>query len=76
MKNFKKPYNHNNSFTYSCSSSSSSSIVNNWIFSNKGNSNFNFFKVFCFSLLFILTSLFISLGIVEEKPERNTIHLA
>jgi Ca2+-binding RTX toxin-like protein len=74
MKNFKKPYNHNNSFTHSYSSSSS--IVNNSIFSNKGSSNFNFFKVCCFSLLFILTSLVISLGIVEEKPERNTIHLA
>jgi Ca2+-binding RTX toxin-like protein len=73
MKSFKKPYNRNNSFA--CSGNSSSSIMNNLIFLKKGN-NFNFFKIFCFSLLFILTSLVISLQTVGEKQERNTIYLA
>jgi Ca2+-binding RTX toxin-like protein len=68
MKNFKKPSDHNDSFA-------SSSIMNNLIFSNK-DSNFNFLKIFCFSFLFILASLVISLETCEEKQERNTIHLA
>src|SRR5918995_949407 len=70
MKSFKKPFNHNDSFV-----SSSSNIMNNFIFSNK-DSNFNFFKIFCFSFLFILASLVISLETYGEKQERNTIHLA
>ena len=70
MKSFKKPFNHNDSFA-----SSSSNIMNNFIFSNK-DSNFNFFKIFCFSFLFILASLVISLETYGEKQERNTIHLA
>src|ERR671910_674434 len=69
MKSFKKPFNHNDSFA------SSSNIMNNFIFSNK-DSNFNFFKIFCFSFLFILASLVISLETYGEKQERNTIHLA
>lgn len=38
--------------------------------------NFKFFKIFCYSFLFILTSLVISLETCGEKQERNTIHLA
>ena len=69
MKNVKKPFNHNDSFAIS------SGIMNNLIFSTKY-SNFNFFKIFCFSLFFILVSIVISLGTCGEKQERNTIHLA
>ena len=38
--------------------------------------NFKFFKIFCYSFLFILASLVISLETCGEKQERNTIHLA
>ena len=69
MKNVKKPFNHNDSFAIS------RSIMNNLIFSTKY-SHFNFFKIFCFSLFFILISIVISLGTCGEKQERNTIHLA
>src|SRR5215218_8730938 len=69
MKNVKKPFNRNDSFAIS------RSIMNNLIFSTKY-SHFNFFKIFCFSLFFILISIVISLGTCGEKQERNTIHLA
>src|SRR5919107_1365077 len=69
MKNVKKPFNHNNSFAIS------SSLMNNLISSTKYG-NFNFFKIFCFSLFFLLASIVISLETCGEKQERNTIHLA
>lgn len=66
MKSFKKPFNHNDSFV--------SNTMNNLCFSNRG-SNFDFSKIFCFSLLFILASFVISLEICGERQERNTIPL-
>lgn len=66
MKSFKKPFNHNDSFARS--------RMNNFSFSNRG-SNFDFSKIFCFSLLFILASFVISLEICGERQERNTIPL-
>jgi len=66
MKSFKKPFNHDDSFA--------SSRINNFSFSNRG-SNFDFSKIFCFSLLFILASFVISLEICGERQEPNTIPL-
>lgn len=67
MKRVKKPVNSNINFA--------STMVNNIIFSNKY-SSFDFSKIFYFSLLFILTSLVISLQINGgEKQEHNIIHL-
>ena len=67
MKSLKKPLNLNDSFA--------SSIMNNFRLSDKRGTNFNFFKIFCFSVLFILASLVISLEVGGEKQERNTIQL-
>jgi len=67
MKSLKKPLNNNDSFA--------SSIVNNFIFSDRRGTNFNFFKIFCFSLLFLLASLVISLEVGGEKQEHNAIQL-
>lgn len=67
MKRVKKPVNSNINFA--------STMVNNIIFSNKY-SSFDFSKISYFSLLFILTSLVISLQINGgEKQEHNIIHL-
>ena len=66
MKSFKKPLNHNDSFA---------SSMNNFLFSDRRGTNFNFFKIFCFSLLFILASLVISLEVGGEKQEHNAIQL-
>jgi len=49
-------------FNHNDSFATSSSIMKNFIF--------------CYSFLFILASLVISLGTCGEKQERNTIHLA